>query len=194
MSKSVLGTKTNSKYIPKAFLKAEKVVKYAAENPDKLFMMKLKSNRGVKLVKPELMNFTATASIKDYFAQEFIKNPLLWNGHKFDFSIFVAITSVDPLRLYYYEKTINLRFCSKPYSIEDPDDVGSYVIGSEHISGQNFGPVKKYVTNGYTNKEAFENFMRSKGANLTEIWLKAEDLIRSITMGKEQSMIDGVSF
>lgn len=193
VSKSVLGTKTNSKYVPKAFLKAENVVKYAAENPAKLFVMKLKSNRGVKLVKPENMNFTATASIDDYFAQEFIQNPLLWNGYKFDFSIFVVITSVDPLRLYYYDKTINLRFCAKPYSIADPEDTASYVIATEHISGQHFGPVKNYVTNGYTNKEAFESFMRSKGANLTEIWLKAEDLIRTIAMGKEQTMIDGVS-
>lgn len=191
--KSFLAAYTNSKYIPKAFLNSESVQKYAAENPEKLFVMKLKTNKGIKLTKAEDMNFTDTPSVTDYFAQEFIQKPLLWNGHKFDISFFVVITSVNPLRLYYYNKFFTLRFCPKSYNISDPDDTASYIIGNGRIIGQHFGTVEDYVTNGYTIKEAFENFMLSKGANLTEFWLKVEDLIRTIVMGKEKFLIEGVS-
>lgn len=192
VSKSVLGTTTDSPYVPKAFLKSENCQKYAAQHPEKLFVMKLKSNRGVKLVKPNEMNFTISSSLENYFAQEFIDKPLLWDGYKFDFSIFVVITSVNPLRLYYYDKTVNLRFCLKPYSIDDPEDVGSYVIGSEFQAAQNFKPVQEFIMNGFTNKDAFENMMRRRGVNLEEIWWKVEDLIRSVVMGKEKIMIDAV--
>jgi hypothetical protein len=192
VSKSVLSTQTDSKYIPKGFLTAKNVQKYSKDNPEKKFVMKLKSNRGVKLVEPKNMNFTKTKNLKEYFAQEFITNPLLWNGHKFDFSIFVVITSVNPLRLYYYNKNVNLRFCKKTYSIEDADDVDSYVIGSDFWPSQDFERVKKFNEKSFTNKEAFDDFMVEKGANLSEIWWKVDDLIRSVVMSKEQSFIDGV--
>lgn len=193
VSKSILATKTNSKYIPKGFLKAQDVQEYAKNHPDKKFVLKLKSNRGVKLAKASEMNFTITASLDEYFAQEFVENPLLWNGHKFDFAMYVVITSVNPLRLYYYNQNVYLRFTPKPYDISDPSDVKSYVIDSEHIPGHHFGPVKKYTDNFYTCRDAFDEFMSKKVANLDEIYEKIEDLIRSVVTSKEKDFIYWVS-
>ncbi len=34
------------------------------------------------------------------FLQEFISNPLLIDGYKFDIGVYVAITSLQPLRIY----------------------------------------------------------------------------------------------
>ncbi len=34
------------------------------------------------------------------FLQEFISNPLLIDGYKFDIGVYVVITSVKPLRIY----------------------------------------------------------------------------------------------
>lgn len=189
-SKSYLTTTTDSPYIPKAFLTAERCQEYAAQHPEKLFIIKLKSNRGIKLMKPEDMNITLTAT---HFAQEFIHNPLLWNGYKFDFSVFTVITSVNPLRLYYYTKTVNLRFCMKPYSIEDPEDILRYVIGMDFTYAQEFPAVNKFLLNGYTNRDAFEEMMRDRGVNVEEIWWRIEDIIRSIVMKKEQVIIDEVN-
>lgn len=192
-SKSVLTTTTNSKYVPKAFLTPESVQKYAKNNPDKKFVIKLKSSRGIQIVDPKDMNFTNTNSINDYFAQEFIANPLLWNGHKFDFAIYVALTSVDPLRLYYYEKNVFLRFCKKPYNISNLDDIDSYVIADDHILAETFEGVEKFVENDFTYKDAFESFMISKGAKMEDIWEKVEDLIRSVVISNEEFIVDEVS-
>ncbi|KAG5669196.1 hypothetical protein PVAND_017089 [Polypedilum vanderplanki] len=192
VSKSVLATKTKLKFIPAAFLTSEEVQNYAKIHPEKRFVIKLKGNRGVKLTKPEDMNFTRTASLDDYFAQEFIEDPLLWNGHKFDFSIFVVITSVNPLRFYYYNKNVNLRFCLKPYNTSNPDDVHSYVIGTEIFPAQEFPGAREYVFRDYTYRDAFEAFMKSKGANLTEIWMKVEDLITQVVITKEKTFFEGI--
>ena len=45
---------------------------------------------------------------------EYIDNPLTFNGFKFDLRIYVAITSVNPLRIYIYEEGLT-RFATCKY-------------------------------------------------------------------------------
>ena len=49
---------------------------------------------------------------------EYIKNPLLINSLKFDMRIYVAITSINPLRLYIYDEGL-ARFATVKYSNSD---------------------------------------------------------------------------
>lgn len=194
ISKSLLGSTTDSKYVPKAFLNIDDVKKYTKTHPDKRFVVKLKTNRGVVLQHVSEMNFTNTDSYNDYFAMEFVEDPLLFNGHKFDFAVYVIITSINPLRLYYYNKNIIMRFCPKTYNTSDPEDRDSYVVKSSHIPGSKFPGIKKYFENGYTYKEGFNAFLKSKGPDTEEkVWNDVEDLIRSVVVSKEKFFIEEVS-
>ncbi|KAL7010901.1 hypothetical protein ACKWTF_014001 [Chironomus riparius] len=188
-SKSILGTTTESKYVPKAFTVVEKLREYAVVHPEKKFVLKCKANRGVQLKIVSEMNFTDTEHYLDDFAQEFIDNPLLFDGHKFDFAVYVVITSIQPLRIYYYTKNMLLRFCQKPYSTSDPDDTDSYVVSDTKTPVWEFNGTRKYLENGYSTKDAFEGFLKNIGADVVGIWKKIEDCIRSIIMMKEKDFI-----
>lgn len=52
-------------------------------------------------------------------AQRYIPNPLLFHGtYKMSFRFYVALTSVDPLRIYVYRHGL-VRICSTPYVFDD---------------------------------------------------------------------------
>ena len=51
----------------------------------------------------------------NYVVSEYISNPLLLNGYKFDMRIYVAITGVDPLRIYLYDEGL-VRFATCKYA------------------------------------------------------------------------------
>lgn len=192
-SKSLLGTETDSKYIPRAFKDPQMLKKYAENHPEKRFVMKNKSNRGVHLKKVSEMNFTDSTDINGYFAQEFIEDPLLFNGHKFDFAVYVAITSIQPLRAYYYTKNMLMRFCAKKYDLSDPTDTDRYVVSDSKIPVWEFNGTKKYFEFGYNTKDAFEGFFRGINVDVKDVWRKVENAIREILMLKEKNMIHWVS-
>ena len=55
------------------------------------------------------------SSNSNYVVCEYISNPLLINGYKFDMRIYVAITCINPLRIYIYEEGL-ARFATCKYA------------------------------------------------------------------------------
>ena len=194
ISKSELGTTTNSKYIPKSFINSEDLQKYAELHPEKRFVQKNKSNRGVKLKKASEMNFTDTEYYSNYFGQEFIENPLLFDGHKFDFGVYVVITSVNPLRFYHYNDNVMLRFCVEPYDHYNFDDIHTYVIDDHHITAGAFPAVKQYYNKSYSYKAAMNAYFTEQGHDMNKVWSQVDDCIRQVILSRNDYFMDAVSF
>mmetsp|Transcript_139000 Transcript_139000/g.241724 ORF Transcript_139000/g.241724 Transcript_139000/m.241724 type:complete len:652 (-) Transcript_139000:2016-3971(-) len=82
----------------------------------------------------------------DYIVQDYILRPLLINGYKFDFRIYVLVMSIHPLRIYIHEEGL-VRLATEPY--ETP---------SRHNVGRHF----MHLTNYSLNKTS-EHFVESDG-------------------------------
>lgn len=100
---------SDSKYIPRAFkLPKNKMefLKYASENKNALFLEKHNQHRGVYLKNVSEIDLASGES----FVQEFVQKPFLVDGHKFDIGVYVVITSVNPLRVYWYKGDVLFRY------------------------------------------------------------------------------------
>lgn len=96
------------KHIPRAFhlpSQKQQIIDYAKKNPNYLFVQKSNSHRGIKILKINDMNLDKSGT----FIQEYVQNPLLIDGLKFDIGIYTILTSVDPLRVYIYNGDVLLR-------------------------------------------------------------------------------------
>jgi hypothetical protein len=51
---------------------------------------------------------------------EYIHNPFLIDGYKFDLRIYVALTSINPLRIYIYDEGL-VRFATVKYNMNISD-------------------------------------------------------------------------
>jgi hypothetical protein len=58
-----------------------------------------------------------------YVVQKYIKQPALWNDHKYDFRIYVLITTViDPMTIFVFKDGL-VRLASEKYSNKNLTDV-----------------------------------------------------------------------
>uniref|UniRef100_A0A0M3HIR6 Tubulin tyrosine ligase n=1 Tax=Ascaris lumbricoides TaxID=6252 RepID=A0A0M3HIR6_ASCLU len=126
-----LATADISEGIPKAFdipRRKDEFLEYANANPDLIWVQKSNEHRGIHVRKIEELDLNEAGT----FVQQFVANPLLIDGRKFDIGIYTVITSVSPLRVYVYENDVLLRFCSKVYNPFDAEDIGKYVVGDNY--------------------------------------------------------------
>lgn len=181
------------KYVPKAFNDTEKLKAYAAENPDKKFLQKLWSNRGISMKKVDEIDFEVFGSGYKYFAQEYVEPPLLIDGYKFDFGVYVLITSIDPLRIYIYEKNVLIRLCAEKYDANNFTDDKTYVISDHILFPWDLDALSLYFNESYTYKESLNAYLTKNGYKTEKIWKQVEDCIREVVTSKEENFIYWVS-
>ena len=100
---------------------------------------------------------------QDVTISQYVNNPYLINGYKFDLRIYVCITSVNPLRLYMYEEGL-VRFATAKYKpISDKLDRFSKY---SHLTNYS---VNKNNANFIENKDASQDAVGSKWS-LSALW------------------------
>ena len=134
------------KNVPQAFqipADKEEFLIYAKQNPNKLFVQKNNNHRGIKIEKVENLNLDDDD--EGSFVQEFVHNPLMVDGYKFDIGIYTTLTSVDPLRIYVHYNDVLLRFCPTKYHPFDPEDRDKYVVGDDYLPSWEVPSFTKYM-------------------------------------------------
>lgn len=181
---------TRLKYIPRAFKlpqQKQELLDYAAENKDKLFVHKHNQHRHIRVRPLEEINFNDT----DNFVQEFLDNPLLVDGFKFDIGVYTIITSLDPLRVHYYSGDILFRFCPVKYYPFDADNVDKYIVGDDYLPIWKVPSLSQYYnTQKHGMRESFNLYMQSKGRDPQRIWKQIEESIRLMMYEKERHLVD----
>ena len=125
---------------------------------------------------------------------EYINNPLTFNGFKFDLRIYVAITSLNPLRVYIYEEGLT-RFATCKYTAPQNNQQG-FSKASKFMHLTNFSVNKKnlnFVQNDdaddrRSSKWSITNLrkaMREQGIDDVPIWRKIEDICIKTVLSAE---------
>lgn len=114
--------------------------------PSKLWIYKPAASsqgRGIKIIKSCTDELPQCRPGHTCVVSEYIKDPLLFNGFKFDLRIYVAITSINPLRIYIYEEGLT-RFATCPYKTDPMDPASKRTKKFMHLT--NFSINKKSRT------------------------------------------------
>ena len=100
------------------------------------------------------------------------------------------MTSVNPLRVYYYENDVLLRFCYSAYEPFNSTNLDSYVVGDKYTPAWEIPSLAKYFIGQNMNfKQAFNNYIRFDMKKDPEaMWAKIEESIRTIYFMKEQQI------
>ncbi|XP_067616277.1 probable tubulin polyglutamylase ttll-15 [Eurosta solidaginis] len=171
-------------FMPKAFrLPTQKYdfLKYAENNPDLLFVEKHNNHRFINIRSSSSINLNSSNS----FIQEFIQNPFLVDGHKFDIGVYVVLTSVDPLIIYIYTGDALFRYCLAKYYPFDARDVDKYVVGNNYLpTWKVHSLIKYYTTLGGSMQATFDAYVKDQGMNPSEIWLQVEEIIPQTILSK----------
>ncbi|XP_012272006.1 tubulin polyglutamylase TTLL6 [Orussus abietinus] len=185
ITNKVLLSTTEGKHLPAAFKipdDADTFLKYVAHNPNKSFVQKSNSHRGIKIYETSELNLAA----KDTFIQEFIERPYLVDGYKFDIGVYTVITSVDPLRVYTYKGDVLFRFCPVKYYPFDPENVDKYVVGDDYLPIWKVPSLQNYYSKlGFSMKDSFDAYVKSRGEDPWKVWHNIHEAIRDITLKKE---------
>ncbi|ODN04837.1 Tubulin polyglutamylase TTLL6 [Orchesella cincta] len=176
-------------YVPKAFQipkDKNKLMDYARKNLHKKFVQKSNNHRGIRIEKLEKLDLSKNGT----FIQEYIGNPLLINGHKFDIGVYTVLTSINPLRIYIYRDVL-FRFCPEQYHPFDPDVVEKYVVGDDYLPLWKVPDLEKYYNDlGFGMRDSFDAWYASKGKSPESVWAQVESAIRTIYLSKETQLIE----
>ena len=151
-------------------------------NKKKVFIVKPEASsqgRGIFLIrKLEDINLS-----ERYVVQEYLMDPLLIEGLKFDLRIYVLITGCNPLRIFIHEEGLT-RLATEPYTEPSMHNFGdscmhltNYAINKTNPRFQfNINPEVDNVGHKRSLKSAYD-YIEAQGHNVEELREKIDDII-----------------
>ncbi|CAG9317785.1 unnamed protein product [Blepharisma stoltei] len=145
--------------------------------------------RGIYLIE----NVEDVPTDEPCIVSQYIQNPLLINGLKFDIRLYVLITSIDPLKIYIYEEGL-ARFASEPYT---PGNKNNHFI---HLTNYSVNKNNdKFVQNNDWRQDdvghkwslhALMKHLESVGIDTDLMWNRIYELVVKAILSVEEILID----
>ena len=126
--------------------------------------------------------------------QEYIPNPLLIKGYKFDLRFYVAVPSLDPLRIYNYENGL-VRLATEKY-FEHFDDINALSAHLTNFSinkeNQDYHATDDINDDGKGSKWShapFWPFLQSLGYDIDDIKKQIDDAVSIVLISAKDTLI-----
>ncbi|CAB3386117.1 Hypothetical predicted protein [Cloeon dipterum] len=179
-------------FVPKSFKLPEQheaFLEYVNKFPNKSFVEKSIFHRNVSI--KALNDISKHTSEK--FIQEYVANPILIGGRKFDIGVYVVITSVEPLRIYSLEGDATFRFCTEPYEPFNASILEKYVIGKDYLPAYKVREMQPYLKLSHKPKDAFDAYIRSIEKDPSAIWQQVRDAVESVYLTRLDAILPYVN-
>jgi len=138
-----------------------------------------------------------------WVVEEYVMNPLLWDGFKFDMRIYVAVTSFLPLKVYLHEEGL-ARLASSPYQPNDNKEgeekeeefdvfrhLTNYSINKQNPSFQQ--PSSKNETNGGKRSlESVWTYLQEVGGDVAGVKEKIRDIVVKTLISIEPAVVSSL--
>lgn len=133
-------------------------------------------------------------------AQRYIPNPLLFHGtYKMSFRFYVALTSIDPLRIYVYRHGL-VRICSTPYVFDDFSNLLVHLTNYDlHVTNEQvFVDAMKdqsaecKLDGLRADWEELKQSLASKGLDVQRMWSDIQDLIAKSFIAAEMPLTKAI--
>jgi tubulin monoglycylase TTLL15 len=189
--KSFMATQNfkRNKYVLPAFefpAMIDEFKEFVVINPKARFVVKNDSNRGIKIVDLSEVNYKSSKS----FYQVFMEKPFLIDDRMMDISVFVAVTSINPLRIYRYENDVHLRFCKEPYYPFDAKILNKYVVSDDRLDVCDLPSLNFYHEKfGLSFKKSFEAYLRTNGFDPNDLWRQIDEALVQVFLDNEPSFM-----
>lgn len=159
-----------------------------------MYIMKPSSSccgRGISIirtydqVKKKMKNSNST-----WVVQEYISNPLLLKGCKFDLRLYVCVTGYDPLKIYLYNDGLT-RISTKQYTNKKDNRFIHLTNFSVQKKGKDFIRPSKAEADGEGHKwslPALKNYFKQNGIDDRQMWEDTKDLIIKTIISVESNV------
>ncbi len=156
----------------------------AANNPEQRWIQKprnMSRGRGIEVVQhPE------TIPLEDeWIIQEYLDQPHLWNGFKYVLRCYVLITSVEPLRFYWYHEG-SAKLTSEKYDLDDLDNPYRHLTNPD-INEHNTEADVPVIFHSF---RVYKEWLRSEGIDIEKLFADIQDLINLTVIASREKMRD----
>ena len=129
---------------------------------------------------------------QNFVACRYIANPLLINGLKFDLRIYVAVTSMDPLRIYIYKEGLT-RFATSDYNTSEICNRFAHLTNySVNKLNPNFNSENEDGKGHKWTLTALRKYFAENGVNFNLIWQKIKDIVIKTIISAESKIVAGL--